>query len=143
MAKGARKGTSGKGISRAKTLRRRSNRHRGLGTYILRIMKTSNFINKGKLSKQLAKVLTSFVSDHIKQIYQQCLILEKKVGKRTVRPTTVKYAIQLVYRDRTADSDNSGPNSMEVFMEQAAKNALKAYKRTSKEVLQQMEAEED
>lgn len=80
--------------------RRKFKIYKGMGRYILRLLNQSSVQNK--ISKLLSKVLSSFIIDNIKSQLDECISLERKVGKRIVRGSTVNSAIRLLYREELA-----------------------------------------
>lgn len=79
-------------------------RPRGMGRYLLKILKRLNL--DMRLSQKLVRVLNSFIFDYSYRLALQCKELEKKLNRTTIKPNTVDFACKLIFSETLAKHIN-------------------------------------
>ncbi len=64
--------------------------YKGLGRYATRMLKEIS-PNK-RLSCSLVRILSSFIFDRLSSQLRQCITMQRKLNRRTIKLDTVKYA---------------------------------------------------
>ncbi len=103
-------------------VRRRAKRrfYKDINRYLVRIVKQLD--GNKRIDANLARVLSSFVFDNLQKQLYECITMEKKLGKRMIRPKTPRSAVKLMYKPELAvHMNNEAAKSTETYARRTVK----------------------